>query len=71
MSKAKGWTPARRKAQSERIHKYRPWEQSTGPRTSGGKAVSSQNADKGKIRPMMRILAKAMRDQRRSLSDIG
>lgn len=41
------WTPERRAKQAERIRQTKPWEQSTGPRTAEGKAISSRSADKG------------------------
>lgn len=37
------WTDEARLKQSELIRKVRPWEKSTGPRTTKGKAVSSKN----------------------------
>lgn len=41
---SKGWTPERRKKQSEKIKNWKPWEHSTGPRTEAGKQKTSQNA---------------------------
>ncbi|ARL88487.1 hypothetical protein BOC57_11220 [Burkholderia pseudomallei] len=38
------WTPEQRAAQAEKIRRWKPWEQSTGPVTDEGKAVTSQNA---------------------------
>ena len=38
------WTPERRARQAEMIKQTRPWDNSTGPRTPEGKAISSQNA---------------------------
>ncbi|RFC35357.1 MAG: hypothetical protein DID92_2727744209 [Candidatus Nitrotoga sp. SPKER] len=38
------WTPEERARQSMQIRKWRPWELATGPRTTEGKAHSSQNA---------------------------
>ncbi|MBU0800706.1 MAG: hypothetical protein KKA05_06845 [Alphaproteobacteria bacterium] len=42
----RGWPPARRKAQAERIRQIKPWLKSTGPRTPEGKKRSSKNAVK-------------------------
>ena len=42
-----GWTPERRKRQSELIRHFRPWERSTGPRTTEGKARASRNGYRG------------------------
>ncbi|VWC14086.1 hypothetical protein BLA6993_05497 [Burkholderia lata] len=38
------WTPEQRAAQAEKIRRWKPWEQSTGPVTDDGKAAASQNA---------------------------
>ena len=35
---ANGWTPERRARQAELIRNWKPWERSTGPRTTDGKA---------------------------------
>lgn len=47
---ANGWTPQRRARQREAIQRWRPWEQSTGPKTDEGKDASSQNALKHGLR---------------------
>lgn len=43
---SKGWSPARRAAQAEAIRRWRPWANSTGPKTAAGKARVAQNAAK-------------------------
>ena len=58
---ANGWTPERRARQVEAIKRWRPWEQSTGPRTADGKARVSRNAYKGGIRALLRELARLLR----------
>ena len=58
-----GWTPERRKRQAEMIKNWKPWEQSTGPKTEEGKAASSRNAWKGGTRPFLREIARALRAQ--------
>ncbi len=50
------WSEERRRRQAEMIRRWKPWERSTGPRTSEGKARSSKNAFKGRIRPQIRKL---------------
>jgi len=60
--KANGWTLERRAKQAEAIARWKPWEQSTGPRTAEGKAVTSRNADKGGNREMLRALSRCMRN---------
>lgn len=46
---ANGWTPERRARQAALIRTWKPWEQSTGPRTAEGKAKSCRNGDKGAV----------------------
>ena len=52
---ANGWTDKRRTRQSDLIHTWKPWEKSTGPKSSSGKAVSSQNAYRGAWRIRVRL----------------
>jgi len=69
---ANGWTPERRARQEELIRRWRPWEESTGPRSAEGKAAVSRNAWKGGLRPLLRQVALLMREQdkaRRELTD--
>ncbi|MNO00811.1 hypothetical protein D3C81_2207780 [compost metagenome] len=60
---ANGWTPERRARQAELIRRWRPWEESTGPRSAEGKAAASCNAWKGGMRSLLRELAKELREQ--------
>ena len=64
---AKGWTPERRKRQSEAIMRWKPWRQSTGPKSAEGKAVVSGNAWSGghwlTLRRAVKELNQAMREQ--------
>jgi len=41
---ANGWTPERRARQAALIQIWKPWKQSTGPRSDNGKSISSMNA---------------------------
>jgi hypothetical protein len=41
---ANGWTDERRAKQAALIHRWKPWEKSTGAKTSEGKAKSARNA---------------------------
>ena len=55
------WTPERRKRQAEMIKNWRPWEQSTGPKSKDGIEASKMNAQKhgaysAKTKAMRRIL---------------
>ena len=64
-------TAEHRRLQSRRIRQWQPWEQSTGPRTAAGKARSSRNAWKGGLRPGLRQLGNALREQARALRAVG
>ncbi len=57
-----GWTPERRKRQSEAVRTWEPWRKSTGPKTPEGKAVVSRNAFAGGKRPQLRELSKQIND---------
>lgn len=58
-----GWTIERKARQAEMIRAWKPWVQSTGPRTDEGKAAASRNAFKGGERQMIRTFRKLLRDQ--------
>ena len=64
-----GWTPERRAKQAEKIHQWKPWEQSTGPKTALGKARASGNGFKGGIRLEIRALTKAVNQLLREQKD--
>lgn len=66
---ARLWTSEQRERQRVAIKSWKPWEQSTGPRTPDGKARVSRNGWKGGTRLVLRDLASAMREQRGRLSD--
>ena len=53
-----GWSMERRRKQSELIREWKPWEQSTGPKSSEGKARVATNAWRGGHRAQMRELSK-------------
>src|SRR3546814_16708411 len=57
------WTPERRAKQAEAIHRWKPWQESTGPTSPEGKARVSRNGWKGGTRPLLRELARPLRDQ--------
>lgn len=69
------WTPERRARQAEAIRRWKPWEQSTGPRTADGKAVAKMNGYRGGKWRELRELSKAMnallREQRDRLGEIS
>ena len=41
-----GWTTKRRERQSELIRQWKPWINSTGPKTTAGKIAVAKNAKK-------------------------
>ena len=53
-----GWTWERRQRQAELIRNWKPWEQSTGPKTPGGKLRVARNAWRGGHREQLRDLSK-------------
>lgn len=67
---ANGWTLERRARQAERIREWRPWEQSSGPKTEAGKAVVARNAWRGGTRQVLRELSRALGEQREVLGSV-
>jgi hypothetical protein len=53
------------------IKQWRPWKHSTGPKSEEGKARVSRNAYKGGTRPILRELARLLREQGEALKRIG
>ena len=53
------------------IQTWQPWNKSTGPRTVQGKSKAAQNAFRGGIRPQLRLIAKALRRQRKSQHELS
>ena len=51
-------TPEHRQRRSEMIHRWKPWERSTGPRTPQGKARASMNRWRGGQREALRALTR-------------
>ena len=52
---------------AELIRSWRPWEKSTGPQTSEGKAKAARNGYKGGTWRLLRELARALREQENGL----
>ena len=69
-----GWTPERRARQAEAIKRWRPWEQSTGPRTEAGKAAAAANGAKAwphsGARATLRELRQVLREQREAVAGL-
>ena len=55
------WTLERRQRQAEQIRRWKPWEQSTGPKTPEGKARVSRNAWQGGHRAQLRELSNELK----------
>ena len=62
VSKGNGWSLQRRQRQREAIQRWKPWEQSSGPKTAEGKAVAARNAYTGGDWKKMRAWKKAMNE---------
>lgn len=69
MGTSAAWTPERRAKQAENIHRWKPWQKSTGPRSLEGKARSSRNADRGVAAMEARILEARLRMKTRLFAD--
>ena len=67
---AKGWTPERRKRQSEAIRQWKPWEQSTGPKSPEGNAAVSGNAWTGRHLAMLREFSKLVNSEVRQAREL-
>ena len=63
-----GWTSERRKKQSEANKRWKPWNQSTGPKSIEGKVAAARNAWTGgttlQLRQAIKELNQALRVQR-------
>ena len=68
---ARTWTPEQRQKQREAIQRWKPWQQSSGPKSPEGKAAAAGNAWTGgewkKLRLAIKELNGAMRAQRDQL----
>ena len=64
-------TPEHRRLRAKLIRQWEPWKQSTGPKTTQGKARVAGNAYKGGQRQLFRELRQMLRDQSQSLVDFG
>lgn len=64
------WTTERRQRQAEAIKSWKPWEQSTGPKTPEGKAAVSRNPWRGGHRQQLRELIRMVNDEVRQSRDL-
>ncbi|WP_298159792.1 hypothetical protein [Ferrovum sp.] len=67
------WTPERKARQSALIHSWRPWEQSTGPKTDEGKQEASRNRQRAleKARQEVADARKALTEAQDALERLG
>ena len=68
---ANGWTPERRARQAELIKSWKPWEQSSGPKSEAGKAKVAANAWRGGARQDLRMLSKMVNDELRLMRELA
>jgi len=61
-------TPEHRALRAALIRRWRPWEQSTGPKSPEGKERSAMRGFKGGERSLLRELARALRRQGKGLA---
>ena len=67
----KGWTPERRARQAALIKTWRPWEQSTGPKSPDGKAQAATNARRFHgWTPELAAQRERFREVRREMADL-
>jgi len=66
---ASGWSPERRQRQSQAIKEWKPWSQSTGPKSAAGKAQVSKNAFKGGHRIKLQELKRAINEEIKQARD--
>ena len=68
---ARKWTQVQRQQQAEAIQRWKPWEQSTGPKSPGGKVKVSSNAYSGgewvTLRESIKELNLSLRQQKKML----
>lgn len=64
------WTTERRQKQAAMIRTWKPWEQSTGPKTMAGKEVAARNSWKGGHRTKLRAIIELVRMEVRQARDM-
>lgn len=53
--------------QAEATKRWRPWQDSTGPRSAAGKAIVARNAWKGEFEATLREFSRQLQAQREAL----
>jgi hypothetical protein len=64
------WTVEQRQQQAEAMRRLKPWEQSTGPCTTGGKLKVSQNAYRGGTRAQIAKMNRVLNQYGHTLDSI-
>lgn len=68
---ARIWTQEQKQRQREAIQRWKPWTQSTGPRTEAGKQTSARNGDTGgrgaALRALKKEVSALLREQKQTL----
>ena len=64
------WSPERKAKQSQAIRQWKPWEQSTGPKTKEGKSTVAGNAWRGGHRAQIRALSKMVNEEIRQAREL-
>ena len=67
---ANGWTPERKARQAELIQRWKPWAESTGPKTAMGRQRVAQNAFKGGHWLQLRELSKLVNAECRQAREL-
>ena len=68
---ARKWTEEERKKQAEAIRRWKPWEQSTGPKTEDGKNRCKMNAFKSGFYTLeYKILRRALNHQKQFVKGV-
>ena len=65
-----GWNQQRKDRQAQLIQQWKPWTQSTGPKTVEGKSKVSQNSYKGAVRENLRALSRVLGENEMRLAQI-
>lgn len=64
-------TPEHRALRAELIRRWKPWEKSTGAKSTEGKAKVARNGYKGGTRATLLALARLLREQAEELKRVG
>jgi len=63
-------TPEHRALRAKLIRRWKPWQQSTGPKSPEGKEKAAKRGFQGGARPLMRELARVLRSHMKELQKV-